>query len=188
MTSSDREIDLLAKALPARLGQYARELYGVSVLTQVDPLLIAALMDRETLGGTSHFLDKSGPGGRGDGGHGHGLIQIDDRFHPSFLAAHDEAGRPLWTLPMFNLLYGIATIFAVDLARFAGSEPAAVAAYNAGWSHVRNALASMTLPGNDADVVALVDPLTSGHDYARDVLARRANLRDAYQQAQQEQG
>lgn len=175
----DQKIDLLTHSLPARLGNYARVLAGIEILTEIDAFLIAGLIDRETLAGTSKYLDKPGPAGRGDGGHGHGLAQIDDRFHPSFLGAHDGAGVPLWALPEFNILYGVARVLVPNLHALAGSVPAAVASYNAGLSRVRGALHSIALPGNDADVLALVDPLTQGGNYASDVLQRRDNFKAA---------
>src|SRR5438128_377241 len=126
-------------AVPARLARYAREIGAASLLTGVDPLLIAAVLDRETLGGTAPQLDRSGPAGRGDNGHGHGLMQIDDRSHASFLAATSGwTGRPLWAMAEFNITYAAMGLRAL-IDTWRGDELRAVAAYNAGSDALRRA-------------------------------------------------
>lgn len=104
----------------------------------------------------------------GDGGHGRGLFQIDDRSHTSFLTsqrANHPGGKPPVTaaaryaarLLKANLDYGRSHgVRARDLLKFA------VSAYNAG---AGGAIAGYREGDSDRR--------TTGRDYARDVLARR---------------
>jgi hypothetical protein len=172
------ELAALASKLPDRLGQYAPELLAAHLAYQVDPLLLAAIMDRETLGGTSKFLDKLGPGGRGDKGHGHGLMQIDDRSHPGFLGAKFMNGAVLWADPAFNILYAAKLLG--HYIRLFKDEVAGVASYNAGPGNVRKALARPVGAGQTWSTerrIDRVDSVTAGHDYVRDVFARREKFR-----------
>lgn len=89
----------------------------------------------------------------GDGGHGHGVWQRDDRWHT--MPAGYDADVRAQAIDAAGLLS--ANIKAVGLA-------AGVAAYNAGLTGVRNALAA----GKSADSA------TTGGDYAADVLGRLA--------------
>lgn len=101
----------------------------------------------------------------GDGGHGHGVMQIDDRSHREILAAH-----PDWrTNPVPLIEYG-ARLLASNRTTAQKRWPAfddrqllkvAASAYNCG-------------PGNAAAGVSTGDSdrYTTGHDYGRDVLAR----------------
>jgi hypothetical protein len=118
----------------------------------------------------------------GDGGHGRGWLQIDDRFHHDFLAAHRgcDSGsftptHPSAAAPGLCPTLTASTIHAIALLRagmrFARSRGVpeeqvlrfAVAAYNAG--------AGGALQGfQHGDV----DGATTGRDYSRDVLARKA--------------
>lgn len=87
--------------LPSYAQPYAPIILRVSREEGVDPNLIFGLGDRETLWGTSRYLDQPGPAGRGDGGHGHGLMQIDDRSWAPWLASND------WTDPYTNVKKGV---------------------------------------------------------------------------------
>jgi hypothetical protein len=60
--------------------------------------VIAGIMMRESAGGKT--LIPPGPTGKGDGGHGHGLMQIDDRSFPAFCASDD------WQDPEKNIAFG----------------------------------------------------------------------------------
>ena len=86
----------------------------------LDPALLAAVAAQET----------GGPGcdsGRnvvGDGGHGHGLFQIDDRWHAF-------ARSPSAMDPAANADYA-AGMLAGNLRRYGGDVRAALSAYNAG--------------------------------------------------------
>ncbi|RAJ70301.1 hypothetical protein K378_01466 [Streptomyces sp. Amel2xB2] len=89
----------------------------------------------------------------GDGGHGHGVWQIDDRWHkvPSGVEAQAD--------------YAAALLAANYKAL--KSWPNAVAAYNAGLTGVKTALAA----GKSADSA------TTGGDYAADVLGWQAHMK-----------
>jgi len=118
----------------------------------------------------------------GDGGHGRGWLQIDDRFHHEFLASHRgcESGSFTPTRPSAaprGLVPSLtaSTIKAIELLRAnmraARSEGVpesqvlrfAVAAYNAGAGGATQGFRA----GN-------IDGRTTGRDYSKDVLARKA--------------
>lgn len=153
--------------LPWRLAQWARQILAAAEAHRVDPLLLAAIMDRETLGGTAPQLSVPGPSGTGDHGHGRGLMQVDDRAHASWLACHD------WTDPAQNIDYG-AAVLAEGLRTFPGCEPGGIAAYNCGARRVRKVLQAL---GEDEDWVDAFDALTTGGNYVSDVIERRRKLR-----------
>ena len=85
----------------------------------LDPRLLAAVAAQET-GGPGR---DSGRNIVGDGGHGHGLFQIDDRWHPF-------ARTPFAMDPASNADYA-AGLIAGNLRRY-GDVRAALSAYNAG--------------------------------------------------------
>ncbi|MFA4904486.1 MAG: M15 family metallopeptidase [Desulfobaccales bacterium] len=104
--------------------------------------------------------------GLGDGGHGHGIMQVDDRSHTAFcagegwqdLAASLEYVHKNVIIPAFNYLGDYFDLFEDYGALFRG----AIAGYNCGPGNVRKAL----------EAGADVDARTTGRDYSRDVLAR----------------
>lgn len=163
----------VSMTLPDRLARWAPQLVAAELCYGVDPLLLAAIVDRESLGGDA--LKPKGPTGVGDSGHGRGLGQIDDRSHPSFLAATFDGGPPLWQDAAFNLLYA-AKLLRKNLDRF-GDEAAAIAAYNCGPGNVRAALARLPVGASAAERLAAVDKRTANGNYASDVLRRRDALR-----------
>ena len=126
------------------------------------PSVVAGIGSRESAWG--RFLSPQGPTGTGDGGHGRGLMQIDDRFHQDFI----NSGQ--WTDAKANINYGIdnvlsnyydyldinTTLEGKDLLR------GAIASYNAGPTSVLNAINQ----GLD------IDYYTTGQDYSWDVLNR----------------
>lgn len=130
---------------------------------------MAAIVDRESLGGEA--LKPQSPAGFGDGGHGRGLAQVDDRYHESFITARfDDAVTPIWTDPTFNILYGARLL--ANAHRLTGSWLVSVAAYNAGLT--RATRASRTVSGNDElALLAALDRATTGGNYVSDVLRRR---------------
>lgn len=113
------------------------------------PFLLYAVGSRET-----NLTDEVG-----DGGHGRGVWQLDDRSHtipdpfPVALQAQNAA----------QMLRGL-------LDHFSGHREAAVAAYNAGVGGVERALGR----GQPADTA------TTGGDYSADVLARMEFLQRSY--------
>ncbi len=89
----------------------------------LDPRLLAAVAAQETGGPGSD----SGRNIVGDGGHGHGVFQIDDRWHPfaKTTAAMD---------PAKNAQYA-AHMIASNLKQYGGNVREALSAYNAGDPH-----------------------------------------------------
>ncbi len=110
----------LAGRLAAEGVNYALEIASAAAKYGVDPALLAAVAAQET----------GGPGvngGRnevGDGGHGHGLFQIDDRWHDfaKTAAAMDPAQNADYAAGMLSGL----------LRRYGGNVREALSAYNAG--------------------------------------------------------
>lgn len=102
---------------------------------------------------------------KGDGGHGRGLMQIDDHYHGEFLQANAEGMDP-----KSNILYGAGILASnFDRAKRAIEDPtnrirAVIAGYNAPISKTINAIRA----GKDPD------QLTTKKNYSRDVLARAA--------------
>lgn len=162
------------KTCPPYIAKWAREIAAASLVTDVDPYLIAAIMARESMGGDA--LTPRGPGGVGDKGRAHGLMQLDiGAFGSVIKAILPASGRPLWTLPSCNVLVG-ALHLKHALYVFQGEEAPAVAAYNCGEGRVRSALMQLP-PGTHVDVrLQCLDSLTTGKDYVTDVLRRRAQM------------
>ena len=123
----------------------------------------------------------------GDGGHGRGMMQIDDRFHATWLSEHKgcrsgsfdatfDSALPAGRVP--SLVAGVKKACEllnqnIAFAKANGVPDGkrlrfAVAAYNAG-------------PGNALKGFQAgdVDKLTTGGDYSRDVLAHRAEVKQA---------
>lgn len=133
-----------------------------------DACLLAAICLRETWAGWAPgYKPKGSYLGRGDGGHGFGLLQIDDRGAYGHLPRECPEATPMlqarWACSVLadarKALHG-----------FEGHplfERAVLSVYNAGAKRVREAL----VLGHDSDSV------TTGHDYGRDVLRRRDRLR-----------
>jgi hypothetical protein len=138
----------------------------------IGPALVLALASRE-----SNMRNITG-----DGGHGRGWLQIDDRFHHDFLATHRGCvsgsftpTQPSASPPGLCPSLSASTIYAIGLLRsnmrFARSKGVpeeqvlrfAVAAYNAGAGG-----ALQGLRGGD------LDSATTGRDYSEDVLGRKA--------------
>jgi len=121
--------------------------------------IIAGVGSRESLWGI--ILNPPGPGGVGDGGHGKGLMQIDD-------GAHEFARTGNWQDPRANVFFGCGILAdqrealkregltGRTLLRFT------LASYNAGLGAVLRALDRGIDP----------DDVTTGGDYGRDVLDR----------------
>lgn len=117
-----------ASALAAQGVAYAGEIATAAARHGLDPALLAALAAQETGGPGSN----AGRNVVGDGGHGHGLFQIDDRSHAfaSSAAAMDPAKNADYAAGM---LAGL-------LKRFGGNVREALSAYNSG---------SPTAPGTE---------------------------------------
>lgn len=152
--------------LPPHLERYATELAVAAAETGLDPLLIAAVLDRESRGGLD--LTPPGPSGVGDNGHGHGLMQIDDRSWAQWLATAK------WWEPAVNISKG-AEILNANFVRFEDAFDqtfCAVAAYNCGPGNVHACLKSLPAWASDGAKRMAIDRRTSDN-YASGVLARR---------------
>lgn len=99
---------------------YGREITAAATRHHLEPRLLAAVAAQETGGPAAD----SGRNIVGDGGHGRGLFQIDDRWH-SF------ARSPAAMDPGQNADYA-AGMLAGNLERYGGNVRAALSAYNAG--------------------------------------------------------
>lgn len=161
MSEMEKDLPYLEKLRPL--------IEAVAESFELEPAVVAAVISRESGGG--RLLGKNGcPPDTGDQGHGRGLMQIDDRWHQSFLAIPG-----FWRRPPANLAYG-CYLLQENLQAVTGTWPrlsyayrlrAALAAYNAGLSRVFACLRA----GKDVDL------FTSGNDYSRDVLRRADWLR-----------
>jgi hypothetical protein len=128
----------------------------------LSPSVVAGIGSRESAWGL--LLSPPGPAGTGDGGHGRGLMQIDDRYHQDFI----NSGQ--WRDPQASLDYAIDQVLSRNYnyldanTNLEGVEllRGAIAAYNSGLTNVLNALGA----GYD------VDYYTTGDDYSWDVLNR----------------
>jgi soluble lytic murein transglycosylase-like protein len=108
------------RALADRGVAFAPEIAQAAARYGVDPQLLAAVAAQETGGPGSN----AGRNIVGDGGHGHGIFQIDDRFHP--FASTAAAMRP-----QANADYAARMISGL-LKRYGGDVHKALSAYNAG--------------------------------------------------------
>lgn len=153
--------------LPTRLARWADQLAAAELCYGIDPHLLAAILDRESLGGDA--LRPPGPAGTGDGGNGHGLGQIDGRYHRTFVAARGPDGVELWKDPAFNILFA-AKLLRMNMDTVGQDQAAAVVAYNASMKRVLDVCRRLP-PGPDR--VRELDALTTGGNYVSSVLAKR---------------
>jgi len=154
--------------LPKRLAPFVEAFEKVSLICQVDKFIIAAICDRESGGGV--YLIPRGPGGKGDKGFGHGLMQIDSRYHAKWIQ------KTAWWEPEENILYG-ARLLRENLDYFKGDEFPAIAAYNCSRAKVANFVNMCWTDINVRNV--LIDRLTTNDNYASDVLERAEKFRAA---------
>ncbi|RKI39185.1 hypothetical protein D7Y27_22510 [Corallococcus sp. AB004] len=173
-------LDELEQRLPKHLSQWSREFHAASTVMRLCPYLLAAVCERESMGGL--WLKPRGPAGLGDKGNGHGLMQIDRRYHRAFLARLMPDGRPAWQNPRENILYG-AGLLADRIRDFDKRHSArsarvrlagAVASYNASQEKVEAVLRALPDDATERDAITAMDALTTGKDYGADVLLRRA--------------
>lgn len=190
----------LAGHLPAYLITYIDEatIERAALTYQLDPFTHAAILDRETNGGTSKDLDQPGPSGTGDFGKrnplgkygcalppdgrgwGRGLFQIDYGTPGSENRIWCETklpdGRFQWEDPWLNALKA-AELFAGKLAVLGMDVYAAIGAYNAGEGNVQRVLRGLPSTASLIDRIAAIDKITSGPpsggNYVSDVWRRR---------------
>lgn len=160
--------------LPHRLSRWMQYLRAAELCFGVDPLLVAAVMDRESLGGEA--LEPEGPAGYGDNGAGVGLMQIDKNAHPTMHAAIAPWGQRLLANPALCILIGAG--YLAHLAK--GFEDMAedpwllaLAAYNRGPKRVRQVVVELGPNPSRAQLIAALDAVTTGDNYVSDVLRRR---------------
>lgn len=163
------EADVLT--LPPRLAKWLPQFEAAERCYGVPVAILAAVCDRETRGGEA--CTPKGPAGTGDGGHGRGLMQIDDRFHHRFVVARFDDGAEIWTDPAFNILYGarlLARVYGVT-----GRWAVALCAYNSGASRAIRILKSLQEP-TDEELWAALDKVTTGGNYVSDCLGKAARF------------
>ena len=114
------DVQSAASRLAAAGVAYAPQIARAALEHHLDPTLLAAVAAQETGGPGSN----AGRNVVGDGGHGHGLFQIDDRWH-------GFARTPAAMEPAANADYAAGMLSGL-LAKFGGSVRAALSAYNAG--------------------------------------------------------
>ncbi len=107
---------------------YASQIAAAADRHGVDPVLLAAVAAQETGGPGSN----AGRNIVGDGGHGRGVFQIDDRYH-----AFARSGAAMD--PQANADYA-ATMIAGLLRQYGGDVREALSAYNAGDPHARGTM------------------------------------------------
>jgi len=140
------------RRLPQRISKWALEIHCAAALYHLDPLVIAAILERESKGGDA--LMPPGPRGKGDGGHGHGLMQLDDRWHKPFIATG------LWAEAAPAMVYA-ARLLRQGLDAFGGDYPETIGSYNAGIGGVRRALADLPADASLEKRVAAIDKATT---------------------------
>jgi soluble lytic murein transglycosylase-like protein len=156
--------------LPRALVEWATHFADAGRAHEVDPFLLAAICWRESRGGS--VLKPPGPAGVGDGGHGRGLMQIDNRAWKDWVF-QTPLDKPQWQDPRYNILKG-AEILSGYVGEL-GAELPGVAAYNAGPGAVR---AVLKRSANVSAHVLLhrLDLITTGKNYVSDVLATRSRF------------
>lgn len=117
-----------ARALRQQGVAYAPQIARAAEKHGLDPELLAAVAAQETGGPGSN----AGRNILGDGGHGHGVFQIDDRFHAF---ARTSAAMD----PAANADYA-ARLIAGLLKQYGGDVHKALSAYNAGSPNARGTL------------------------------------------------
>lgn len=153
----------LLKQLKVVRENYLPFIEKAAAQANVPPSIICGVGSRETEWGLSPALDVPGPGGKGDHGHGRGLMQIDDR-------SHEFARTGKWQDPEANILYA-AKVLTQSANYISKKFPslkgeallrATLAGYNCGPGNVAKALSK----GLD------VDYYTAGRNYSRDTVDR----------------
>ena len=113
-------VDPTASRLAAQGVAYAPEIAAAAKRHGLDPTLLAAVAAQETGGPGSN----AGHNVVGDGGHGRGIFQIDDRWH-------DFARSAAAMDPQSNADYAAGMLSGL-LSRYGGDVRAALSAYNSG--------------------------------------------------------
>ena len=134
-----------------RVARFRDTFQEVGAQHGIDPAILAGIASRESRGGSALDLN-----GSGDNGNGHGLMQVDRRYHRPQGGPFSEAH--------INQAAGILAGFRDELrGRFPNWSDgevmkAAISAYNRGTNRITDPATS--------------DSGTTGRDYANDVIAR----------------
>jgi len=157
---------------PFRLWRWRFEIQQAADKYGFEPALIAAIMERESQGGEA--LTPPTRLGTGDGGHGRGLLQIDDRAHPAFCSNIE-----LWGDALQYVMFG-AMVLDWGRKTTGGHIEGAVACYNTGWAREKNGVIIPHLRELYASVkprlptIEELDRYTTGHDYVKFVMDKFA--------------
>lgn len=143
-SSATRSSNVQRSSVPAPYNRYTSEVAAAAKRYRIPPSVLFGIMMRES----------NGQNIRGDGGHGRGLMQIDDRSHGAWLASHNGGMDPA-----SNIMYA-AQILRESMDAFGGDLRKGLAAYNAGVGGVQAALRAGRSP----------DSATTGGDYGSAVL------------------
>jgi hypothetical protein len=144
-------IDPIASRLAGEGVAFAPQITAAARRHGVDPELLAAVAAQETGGPDAN----AGRNVVGDGGHGHGVFQIDDRWHAF-------ASTPEAMDPAKNADYAAGMISDL-LKRYGGNVREALSAYNAGSptaTGTRTAWADGSDPGYADSVMRHYERLT----------------------------
>ena len=158
---------------PFRLWRWRYEIQQAADFHGFEPALVAAIMDRESLGGEA--LNPPTRLGVGDFTHGKGLMQIDDRSHAQFCESIETWGNAL-----LNVMKGCEVMsWARGLCK--GHLPGIPAIYNAGWARQHNGVTTPWIrelyAANPTPEPISLDKYTTGNDYCTDVLSRYERLK-----------
>ena len=143
-----------------RMKLYASVVVGVATKFGERPSRVLALGYRESfLGFAPGYTPLGDPTGSGDGGHGRGLFQIDDRYHKAFVTSDKFKDPKEQCAFACELLSDNRRYFIGEIPWLLGEEleHCVYAAYNASRDHV---LMKYEL-GED------VDECTTGKDYSK---------------------
>lgn len=167
---NDGLVDRYRVTMPGRLSRWLNQFIAAELCYGIEVPLIAAIIDRESLGGEA--LKPKGPAGFGDSGHGHGLGQIDDRTHAGFLHAKFWDGIPLWQDASFNILTA-ARLLRSNINAGRGDLPLAIASYNCGLKKALRYLEEKkTEITSEEKRVKVLDSATTNGSYVSDVFRR----------------
>lgn len=139
------------RQIPPPFDEWADLIYQAADKYQLEPALIASVI----------WCESGGKNITGKDGHGHGLMQIDDRRHHQWLAAHANGLEPV-----SNIDYGVA-LLRQSIDHFRGKLAAGIAAFNCGIDAVEEALV-LGKP---------VDYFTAGGNYSISVLTQQEYFR-----------
>jgi hypothetical protein len=162
-----------------RVEPYLPDFAESALVEGEDTALLAAICLRETWAGWAPgYTPKGSYLGRGDGGHGWGLLQIDDRGPYAHLPKECPEATPMLQARWACSVLRDARKYLAEFKPHPLWERGCVAAYNAGAPKIAKVLARWH-PGMPLEGHPELDPdlCTTGKNYGADVLRRRDLLR-----------